>query len=453
LSIPDRDRPRALRSRAGIHPAGALALVASALALVGIQGGCARWMGGEAGDGSFEPDASALPEADASLDASGPYGGVDPDAALCEGDPQPVPLGDLAAGSWQPVSLDPCRAGRHASAGAAGQTLRVRLREAAAPLSITVTDDHGEILASGQTTTAEPQAELPFPVEASGGIHVAVTPRDPQPATSYEIRLDCEAGCDLEATRYPVVLVHGAGGEMYFGTPQYFFGVEGALQERGYRVYTPALPAYAHSSQRAQALADALDDLLAETGASRAHLIGHSQAGLDFRVLLSPQGLAYGDRVATATTLSTPHLGLHPSFAGLSTYFGMDVTEAYLSGEFAQRYPDPPGTPRFSWAAATCGAYELTCLDTHHDEVVAAALASSYLSLRNLYGTDGHGGDNDGVVPVSTAAWGTFLGVLPADHWDLVGQIPLQRLGTFDHHAFYLDEARRLRALEIDLEL
>ena len=43
--------------------------------------------------------------------------------------------------------------------------------------------------------------------------------------------------------------------------------------------------------------------------------------------------------------------------------------------------------------------------------------------------------------------------ILPADHWDLIGQIPGQRLGSFDHLQHYLDEARRLRAAEQALEL
>lgn len=466
-----RHRAHLQRGRAGIHPGSARAhragarpshaWIAALAALVTLAlaslGGCARWMGGGPGDEDPAPDGGAVPTADASPDGPLPDGGAPPDATACGAEPTVVTVGELPADDWQAVSLAACEAARHPGVGAAGQTRRLRLRQASCPLTVTVQDDHGVELVRGETTAGAPTVELPLTVEASGGLHVTVAataPGQPPPQTaSYEIRLDCEQGCDREATRYPIVLVHGAGGESYFGTSEYFFGVQSELEDRGYRVATPALPAYAHSADRAAALADALDDLLAETGAAKAHLIGHSQAGLDFRVLLSPQGFDYGARVATATSVSTPHQGLHPSYAGLSTYFGMDVTEAYVSGEFAQSYPDPPGVPRYSWAAATCGAYELTCLDTYDDEVVAAALASSYLSLRNLYGTDGHGGDNDAVVPVSTAAWGTFLGVLSADHWDVVGQVPLQRLGTFDHQAFYLSEARRLRGLEIDLGL
>ncbi len=431
------------------HRAPLFVLVA-ALAVV-AHAGCARCLDGSTSD----PDAgdATPPTADASPDATVPDGGLAPDGGDCLGTPAPAPQGDLSADAWQSVQLAACQTGGHVAAAAAGQTLRLRVRGATAPLQITVRNDHDEILASDTVPAGATTAELPITVDDTGGLQSTVQPSDSTAPASYEIRLDCETGCDLEATRYPIVLVHGAGGATFFGTTEYFYGIVEDLQSLGYPVYTPTLSAWAHSSVRAAELASAIDDILVETGARRVHLLGHSQAGLDFRVLLSPQGLAYADRVATATSLSTPHAGLHPAYASMSSYFGMDVTESYITGEFAQTYPEDPGVLRFSWAAATCGAYETTCLDTYDDEVVAAGLASSYLNLRNLYGTDGHGGDNDGVVPVSSASWGTLLGVLPADHWDLVGQIPGQRLGSFDTLAFFRSEARRLRQLEIDQSL
>lgn len=199
---------------------------------------------------------------------------------------------------------------------------------------------------------------------------------------------------------------------------------------------------------RAAELADALDTLLAETGAAKAHLWGHSQAGLDLRVLLSPGGLDDGARVASVTTAATPHRGLRNAVPVAPDTPGMDVTEAYITGGFASANPDAAGVPFFSWAAATCGALDSACLSAHDGEVVPAPLASGYLDPRALYAEDGEGGDNDGVVPVSSARWGIFLGVLDADHWDLVGQIPGARLGTFDPEVFFLSEARRLRRLE-----
>jgi triacylglycerol lipase len=56
---------------------------------------------------------------------------------------------------------------------------------------------------------------------------------------------------------------------------------------------------------------------------------------------------------------------------------------------------------------------------------------------------------NDGMVEVRSARWGRFMGCIPADHFDEVGQIAhlLPNLESgFDHRAFYRDIVRRLRA-------
>jgi triacylglycerol lipase len=47
---------------------------------------------------------------------------------------------------------------------------------------------------------------------------------------------------------------------------------------------------------------------------------------------------------------------------------------------------------------------------------------------------------NDGLVVVGSAKWGTFLGCIPADHLDQVGQIAGQSPGAgnpFDHVLFF----------------
>ena len=46
-----------------------------------------------------------------------------------------------------------------------------------------------------------------------------------------------------------------------------------------------------------------------------------------------------------------------------------------------------------------------------------------------------------------------IMAIRQLDHFDEVGQIADRREGPFDHIQFYLDEAKRLRQLEIDLDL
>jgi triacylglycerol esterase/lipase EstA (alpha/beta hydrolase family) len=44
---------------------------------------------------------------------------------------------------------------------------------------------------------------------------------------------------------------------------------------------------------------------------------------------------------------------------------------------------------------------------------------------------------NDGVVPTASCVWGRFLGCLPADHFDQVGQV--LGVSDFDYERFYLE--------------
>lgn len=414
-------------------------VVAASLLCLAVS--CAGWIdgiggsdhhdGADAGSDAATLDASTL--GDGGAPACDPELGADREL-----------LGELHLDTWRTLSVDPCIEPGHVAVAAGGQTLRVELAGLSAPVLVSVVDAHGSELATAQITGGA--GGVDFTADTTGEHRVWIHRQDVDTETSYEARLVCLDQCDLEATRYPIVLVHGAGGADAFFPYDYFYEVEGHLESHGYLPFAPAVTAMGHSELRAQDLATAIDAILAETGAAKVHLLGHSQAGLDFRVLLG--GLGYGDRVASATSVSSPHGGYLAGLSTTSAWFGMRTDAEYLTGEFAALYPEDPTVPRFSWGAATCAYYDQPCLTRYNDEVVAAALASSYQTLRTAYLDDAYGGDNDGVVPVSATQWGGFLGVLSADHWDLVGQVPGQRLSTFDHLQHYLDEARRLRSLE-----
>ncbi len=416
-----------------------------AATLLSLAVSCANGLGGSNDQGGHDAGIGTDGRtSDASTLSDGTVQACDPELV---GDFEP--LGEVPRDSWVAVSVPACAQAEHFVVVAGGQSLKLELSGLTAPVVVSVLDAHGTELATAQLTNTE--GSVDFVADTTGEHRLRITRGDATGPTTYEARLLCVDQCDLEATRYPIVLVHGAGGADAFGLLDYFFDVEGMLQGYGYLPFAPSITAMGHSQIRAADLALAIDAILAETGASKVHLLGHSQAGLDFRVLLG--GLGYGDRVATATSISTPHLGYRPGLSEASAMFGMRTDAAYLTGEFAALYPEDTAVPRYSWAAATCAYYDVACLARYDDEVVAAALATSYQTVRTAYLDDTYGGDNDGVVPVSAAKWGTFLGILPADHWDTIGQVPAQRLGFFDHLAHFLSEARRLRTAEQDLAL
>lgn len=107
-------------------------------------------------------------------------------------------------------------------------------------------------------------------------------------------------------TKYPIFLVHGMGfrnGRFL----KYWGRIPKRLRQKGAMVFDSRQDSNGTVESNAVQLAQELDDVLARTGAERVNIIAHSKGGLEARYLISSMG--YGDKVASVTTLSTPHHG------------------------------------------------------------------------------------------------------------------------------------------------
>ena len=337
-------------------------------------------------------------------------------------------------------------------------------------------------------TVAEPEADG---VEAApldhedGALNLEVS----------ESSLD-DAPAPRKGAPYPVVLVHGFSGFHDLGPLEYFFGVVDDLRERGIEAFAPAQPPYQSTEVRAQVLADHLDQILASTQRERAHLVCHSQGGLDCRHLVSRLG--YADRVATIITVATPHRGTTLADLALQAPDGIvnvageflgwligfvegdppsdeawdedETNEAawapdmvaaatLMSSDGAARFnadnPDPPGFPIYSVAAVSsllqggelCEGGLLFDIGDDVDSLDPLLLGPASIIAGDLFDPR----LNDGIVPTDSMPWGTFLGCIPADHFDQIGQIGDVGAGLisgFDHKEFYRTLVDFLRTLE-----
>lgn len=107
-------------------------------------------------------------------------------------------------------------------------------------------------------------------------------------------------------TKYPVVLCHGmAGFDSLFGAMDYFNGIESALADGGADVYVTAVPAFASTEARGEALAEQVEEIIARTGKAKVNLIGHSHGGLDVRYVAATRP----ELVASVTSVGSPHQG------------------------------------------------------------------------------------------------------------------------------------------------
>ncbi len=275
------------------------------------------------------------------------------------------------------------------------------------------------------------------------------------------------------ATRFPIVLAHGfdASPTNRWG----FNGVAQALEADGHIVEVASVPPYNSPEVRAMFLADHVDAVLERTGAEKVNIIAHSMGGLDTRVLVS--GMGYGDRVASVTTISSPHrgtavadvaLGLVPGAAdtaidALAKAWGRsfsDVAEdtdvrAALSALAEKNAPafdaDYPADGRVfyqSWAGVSSvfgihnpkdsGACEGKMLV--HDGASADKMDPTLVPMAALTAHGTRLLPNDGMATVESAKYGKFQGCIPADHLDEVGQpgdTGADKHTGFDHLRFY----------------
>ena len=288
-------------------------------------------------------------------------------------------------------------------------------------------------------------------------------------SADYALSVSCIDMCDLAMTRYPIVLLHGMGGsDVILNLIEYFWGVKAELEEAGYDVYVTVVDPINSTYERASQLIPQLEEIFKETGARKLNLIGHSQGGLDCRAVVSQYG--WGDRIASVTTIATPHRGSPMADLAAGAYdltqIGQDVAEAavdiygwllgregdqdlgpivhhltdeYMIDVFNPENPIDPRVAYFSWNGHTCGAIEPDCSDEWDGEIVSPFLAPTYRALQ-LMGEP----NNDGLVTLDSAMWGEFLGELPGDHLDEVGLLFGSGMRGLHHLDFFLSEAERL---------
>lgn len=257
----------------------------------------------------------------------------------------------------------------------------------------------------------------------------------------------------LRPTRHPVVLMHGFGALANLMQGGVLHEEAMHLRTRGVAAYAPHVNPYDTIAVRAEAWADRLERVLAETGADRVNLVGFSSAGLDARHLARDS--AWHGRIASLVTVSTPHRGTplasfvldRPDrlrtwalgvmdFVGRAAYESAPPHSAEAVAELtpeavAGRFPEDESIPGAWCASFASRAGKGTGVPIYPPLIVPN---------RILYGL---AGPNDGIVPTASMAWGERLGVVEADH---ARQIGLRLApGPFQSCAFYEGVCGRLR--------
>ncbi|MGB5548650.1 MAG: alpha/beta fold hydrolase [Polyangiales bacterium] len=300
----------------------------------------------------------------------------------------------------------------------------------------------------------------------------------------------------------PIVLMHGFAGFRELGPGkqvwlEYFTNVRRQLRAMGYQVFAPQVEPFDDPLDRAKQWFSAIEKIRVKTKAEKVHLVGHSQGGLDARVLVAPFtgphespvgplfGLGYGARVASVTTIATPHFGSVIADAVVQDIPGhkqavkalmcsLNLITALIRGEqqdtdravkaltrkfmlehFNRIIEDDPNVRYYAVAG-----------DPGCRDVVHPWLRPEYKDIHRTDPGEG-GGPNDGLVTVSGSFFGNLppayadqaypglekhrrenwetLGVLEADHIAEVGlELRVRRPNAYDHLAFFAGLAQFL---------
>ncbi len=225
----------------------------------------------------------------------------------------------------------------------------------------------------------------------------------------------------------------------------YFRGLEAHLAGRHATLF-PGVPPLGSSEQRARLLADAIHGKFPK---DPVHIIAHSMGGLDGRVLIARNhhGLSEPGRIASLTTLSTPHLGspiadlvVGPPPVSLNpvTYQHDPPADQWIGlGQRRDRRLDHGGCIQIPNVAATHPHIRYRSYAATGRHSVPAT--SPIFVLTHGYIRSEFGEENDGLVTLKSAQYGEFQQPAWAgDHADIVGHnldIPPLGRSKFDHLA------------------
>jgi triacylglycerol lipase len=336
---------------------------------------------------------------------------------------------------------------------------------------------------SGASTSVDPAGS---PVAAPPGS----SPGMPAPpvGTVHPGRGPVEIG-EAGGAPYPIVLLHGMGGFDQLKQPidlEYFNDVIADLASIGEtQVFATTAPPYDTSEDRAAAIAPQIAQILKQTGKAKVNLVGHSQGGMDARVLVSPHGMALGAEIASVTTVATPHQGSLVADAVLGLLTDVppatvqqvtsaalslleqtayqvqtnpqlqaqltELSQAYMTSTFNPKYIDDPSVPYSSYGGRTnleTGVQDCTSA-VYADDPTRVDDAQPEIQPLAQFLQGAADVTNDGLVTVASARWGTFLQCVPADHLKEVGQIAqagADPVSGFDHLLFYRNLVARIRA-------
>ena len=259
-------------------------------------------------------------------------------------------------------------------------------------------------------------------------------------------------------TKYPLLMVHG----IFFRDWEqfnYWGRIPKELMDNGATVYYGNQQSSASVEQCAGELKQSISDIVQKTGCEKVNIIAHSKGGLDSRYAISCLGM--GEYVASLTTINSPHLGCNYVRRLMDKI--SDKTIQSIGKKYESVFTKVgDNNPDFFSGLQDLTEKECARLNSlmHDDPRVLYQSVGSRMrsassamfplnvgySIIKFYG----GGENDGLVPTQSMAWGNFLGVLKPkgrqgiSHGDMI-DLTRKDIEGFDVCEFYIDLVNKLK--------
>lgn len=254
------------------------------------------------------------------------------------------------------------------------------------------------------------------------------------------------------ALKYPIILVHGIAAK----DKRLFWGrIPKRLQEAGLTVYLGRTDSWGSIEGNAELLSQTVDEVLSKHECGKVNLIAHSKGGLDSRYLIS--SLGYGSKVASLTTISTPHHGAEIADLLLEKRAINSPTAKRIIISLTTFYGDKSPDPyRILNELSTKGMKEFNRNHPNHPDVYYCSyhsiLKSPLDDLTSFYTypyLKKTAGENDGIVSLKSAIWGEDFSLIEGkkksgiSHADII-DLRRKKISGVDIPAQYLRIASKL---------
>lgn len=228
--------------------------------------------------------------------------------------------------------------------------------------------------------------------------------------------------------KYPVVLVHGMMLKD-FKLYRAFRKIKDVLKDNGVHVYVSNQDGVGSIENNAKQLKEEINEILKKENAKKVNIIAHSKGGIDSRYMISM--LDMEDKVASLTTLSTPHHGSNMSRKLLTMPKWIASIIAFFTNTFYKINGDEhPDIIRVGEQLTDTYMKEFNKKVINSNKVYYQSYSSDIAHKKSFviflpkeFSKYCENESTDGIVSISSSVWGDYKGNMDNDydHAEMVG--------------------------------